>query len=81
MWGERYWPVWLIVVLCTFLGPEIYALVTNSANTLSDWIWTILHVRSAQSPLKWSAAQLLTFGAWCVLVWWLTLHFWFHLYR
>ncbi len=81
MWGRVYWPVWLVLVALSLLVPECYALFTGTANTLSSWIWGVLHVRSGQSPLDWSAARLLTFGAWCVLVWWLTMHFWFHLYR
>lgn len=75
MWGRLYWPIWLGVVTLTFLGPEIYALITNVDNTLSDWVWRSLNVSRGQQD--WTAAHFLVFGVWLVLVIWLTFHFFF----
>lgn len=80
-WGQYYWPVFLGVLALALLGPEIYALVTNPHNTLSDWVWTELHVTKDSRWWNWSAAQFLTFGCWCVVVFWLTWHFWFYRFR
>jgi hypothetical protein len=75
MWGKLYWPIWLGVVTLTFLGPEIYALIANVDNTLSDWVWRSLNVSRNQQD--WTAAHFLVFGVWLVLVIWLTFHFFF----
>lgn len=42
-WGQWLWPIWLGVSAGVFLAFEIYALVSNSANTLSAWVWLTLH--------------------------------------
>lgn len=75
MWGNKLWPIWLIVMTGTFLGPEVYALTTNANNTLSDWVWRQLNVSRAQQD--WTAAHFLVFGVWLTLVIWLTFHFFF----
>lgn len=75
MWGNKYWPIWLSVMVVSFLAPEIYALTTNSVNTLSDWVWRSLNVTKNQQD--WTAAHFLVFGVWLVLVIWLTFHFFF----
>lgn len=78
-WGHWYWPVWLCVMLSAFLAPEIYALVSSGApNTLSQWVWVRLNVQSNEKVNQWSALDFLMFGEWCVLVLWLTFHFFFH---
>jgi hypothetical protein len=80
-WGLYYWPVALTVVTAIIMGPEIYALVTNVANTLSWWVWGELHVHPGDHVAAWTAGRLLTFMAWCSLMFWLTWHFWFGLFR
>lgn len=78
-WGGVYWPIFLSVALCAFLGPEIYALVTGGApNTLSEWVWIRLNVQRNEKVTQWSALDFLMFGQWCTLVVWLTFHFFFH---
>jgi hypothetical protein len=67
----------MLVCAALFLGPEIYALVSNSANTLSAWVWRALKIHDHESFSEWSALDYLTFGLWLVLVSWLSLHFWF----
>lgn len=79
-WGVHYWTIWLSVLLATFLAPEIYGLCTNSANTLSAWVWRALKISSHESLVYWSAADFLVFGAWLTLVIWLTGHFFFGLF-
>jgi hypothetical protein len=74
-WGKLLWPIWLTLVTLTFLVPEIYALITNANNTLSDWIWRLLNVSRNQQD--WTAAHFLVFGVWLTLVVWLTFHFFF----
>jgi hypothetical protein len=75
-WGSRYWPVWLAVVLISFLGPEIYALVTNVSNTLSDWVWGELKIVPRESIGQWSAVDLLVCCAYvAVFCVWLPWHF------
>ena len=80
-WSLAYWPAYLAAAAVLLLVPEIYALVTNHANTLSDYVWRMLRVRPGQAVGAWDAARLLTFGAWCTAVAWLTGHFWFGLWR
>lgn len=76
-WGNWYWPVWLVIVLASFLGPEIYSLITDHGpNTLSAWVWKTLQISRNETPLQWSAADFLTFGAYLVVVVWLAFHFW-----
>lgn len=75
-WGTWYWPVWLAVMSVTLLAPEVYALVFNVRNTLSDWVWRELEVTTNQQ-LPWTAAHFLVFGAWLTVTAWLTWHFFF----
>lgn len=77
-WGERYWPVWLTVMLLSFLGPEVYALATGQpSNTLSAWVWRALAIHRDETVGQWSALDFLMFGLWVTLVAWLTFHFFF----
>jgi hypothetical protein len=80
-WGGWFWPVFLGVFAAVLLVFEIYALVTNVSNTLSDWVWRALHVTTPSPVWDWDAARLLTFGVWCVLICWLTEHFFWGLAR
>ena len=60
-WGNWYWPIWLVIVTATFLGPEIYSLITDHGpNTLSAWVWKTLQIGRNETPLQWSAADALT---------------------
>lgn len=77
-WGKTYWPVMLIITSLLFLVPEIYALVTNFRNTLSDYARFELNVTTPTEPFtSHSAAWLLTLGVWLVIAFWLTFHIWF----
>lgn len=80
-WGNHYWSIWLAVLLLTFLAPEAYGLATNSANTLSAWVWRALKISSHESFIQWSAMDFLMFGVWTTLVVWLTGHFFFGIFR
>ena len=80
-WGVWYWPTWLLVLLFGFLPAEIYALCTDWGNSLSAWVWRALKIAKNESWTSWSAADFLTFGAWLVLVTWLTGHFFFGRFR
>lgn len=80
-WGARYWPIFLIVMLVAFLGPEVYALCTNWQNTLSNWIWTQLRVRAGQPIDQWSALHFLVGGCLVVLFGWLIGHLLFGYWR
>lgn len=80
-WGAWYWTTVLAAGLAAVLPAEFIALFTNSANTLSAWVWRILHVVPNQDWLKWSAEDYLVFGCWCIMVSWLTAHFFFGRFR
>jgi hypothetical protein len=77
-WGNDVWPWFLIVVTLTFIGFEGYALFTNTANTLSDYIWRELHVRPLEPFNRHNAAWLLTQGVYVTIAFWLWLHLWYH---
>lgn len=77
-WGRWYWPIFLVVVLGALLIPELAALFTNVRNTLSWWVWSQLRVQSGVPITRWTATHYLVFGAWLVVVSWLTGHFFFH---
>lgn len=78
-WGPHYWPWYLIAAAAGLLGPEIFALFTRHANTLSDYSWRELGITGAR-PVH-SAAWLLTLGAWLVMAFFLTEHIWFQRFR
>ena len=78
-WFSLYWLGWILA----FLIPELYWLAVNSANTLSEEIWSIEGLNKAQPfdfPM-WTA----THWAVALLVWalflWLSAHFPFGLLR
>lgn len=62
-WGEWYWLVWLGI---GFLIPEIFALFTNPANTLSETTWRWFGVIKNQSITAWGIQHyvLLAFMIW-----------------
>jgi len=80
-WGSWYWPSWLLVSVAAFLGPEIFALVTDWRDTLSNWVWTVLKISGHESMAAWNATDYLVFGCWLVLVTWLTGHFFYGIWR
>jgi hypothetical protein len=69
--------VWLFGALSIFLAFEIFALVTNPANTLSAWVWESLGIHRNESIGAWTALDFLVFGIWLTLLVWLTFHFFF----
>lgn len=79
-WGHVYWPWYLAVTAIGFLTPELYALFTNTDNTLSDYAWHELGVSLSTKPIVHSAAWLLTQGMFIVMAIWLVLHIWYHEY-
>lgn len=80
-WGNNYWPYALIACSLIILGPEIYALVTNHANTLSDYVWRELRVSFKPGRTVHTAAWFLTQGTFLVLNSWLLFHLWYGKYR
>lgn len=80
-WGRTYWPIFLAATFLLFIVPESMALMgingTNVDNTLSNWVWTRLHIQSNEKMNQWSALDFLLFGQWLTLVIWLTWHFFF----
>lgn len=80
-WGRQYWAAWLIIVLVTFLAPEITALITgHPENTLSNYVWVKLHIVRGEKVRQWTAGDFLTFCAWMSMWAWLTWHFFFGLF-
>jgi hypothetical protein len=76
-WGFYYWPIWILVLFAAFLGPEIYALVTNVKNTLSDFARYELHVGVAfHGPTHVSLAWWASIVVWAGFVAWITPHIW-----
>jgi hypothetical protein len=78
-WFSLYWLGWI----AAFLVPELYWLAVNSANTLSEEVWSIEGLNKAQPfdlPM-WTA----THWAVAVVVWllflWLSAHLPFGLLR
>lgn len=83
-WGMAYWPIFLIVTAVGFLVPELIALVTNTANTLSDYSWRELGLSiNFRHPgnVMHNAAWILTLGAWLTASFFLTAHIWFQRFR
>ena len=76
-WGSRYWPVFLAIGATGFLIPEVFALITNSANTLSDFCWRELNVTIAYGHGKQTIAWWLSIIAWGLFTVLITIHIWF----
>ena len=76
-WGKWYWPIFLILVVMEFMPAEIYAIATNTANTLSDYSWHELGVPAQEGvPFVHNAAWFLTLGTYLVVSTWLAWHIW-----
>jgi len=76
-YGLWYWPIWLGVILIGFLPAEIIGLIQGGQNTFSNWVWQYLKVAKNESIANWTATDFLLFGAWLVLIVWLTFHLFF----
>lgn len=79
VWGNLYWPYWLILTSLTFAVPEGIAIATQQwADTLSDYSRAQLHASVAvtQSGVH-TFAWWASFVVWLVFVVWITIHIWF----
>lgn len=77
-WGRAYWPWFLIVTSLAFIVPEVVALIVNAKNTLSDYAWYELNVKTPHEAFSaHTAAWFLSLGMWLVIAIWLTFHVWF----
>lgn len=78
-WFSLYWLGWIIA----FLVPELYWLAVNSANTLSEEVWSLEGINLAQPfdfPMWTATHWAIALTVW-VLFLWLSLHFPFGLLR
>ena len=75
-WGLVYWPVYLTIASAFFLVPEIMALITNAANTLSDYCWRQLNVTMTFGHGAHTVAWWLSLMSWIMFVVIITLHIW-----
>lgn len=83
-WGRTWWPVFLIIssvwVLLGFGIPETFAFLTQTSthtdNTLSNYSWQELNVSTMLTVH--TVAWWLSFAVWCMAIFVLTLHIWFH---
>ncbi len=71
IWGKLYWPYWMALTGLTFIVPELVAVFTNVANTLSDYARSELHV-----GIGFSNHGIHTVAWWISLVVWLTFVVW-----
>lgn len=76
-WGPHYWPWALIAIVVIIFAPETFAVFTNTANTLSSYAQTELHVRPVVPFGQHNAAWLLTQGAYVTVAFWLLYHIWY----
>ena len=74
-WGHYWWPIWIIITFTLFIIPEVIALFTPGANTLSQFCWNEL-AASPRLPLHTVAWNLSLIG-WLLAVIVLTIHIWF----
>lgn len=77
MWGNWYWPAGLCIMSALFVPAELFALLTNANNTLSDYCWRELHVTRALEISGHGAAWWASFIAWVLFVVIITLHIWY----
>ena len=76
-WGLTYWPIGMVIVFLTFMPAEIYALLTNAQNTLSDYCWHELDVTKALEISGHGVAWWLSLVMWGFFVVAITLHIWY----
>jgi hypothetical protein len=78
-WFSLYWLGWIVA----FLVPELYWLAVNSANTLSEEVWSIEGLNKAQPfdfPMWTSVHWAIALTVWLLFLW-LSLHLPFGLLR
>lgn len=73
-WGKYYWPFAMLLVSLIVGGPEIFALITNPRNTLSDFSWFELGVHKNFVPTVSWYASLIVYVLVAVV---LAIHIWF----
>jgi hypothetical protein len=76
-WGRLYWPYFLVLASLLFAVPEIIALATNRANTLSDYAHhelnvTVATVANGVHTLAW----YVSLAGWLLFVVLITWHIW-----
>jgi len=76
-----YWTWWAVAAFLGFLGPEVYALVTNWQNSLSANIWRMEDFIPGQRAIGWSAGHFLFVGVLILLDVWLLGHFGWGLWK
>lgn len=74
-WGPHYWPWFILTVVVLFGVPELWALATNSFNSLSDYSWAQLHV-GQKYPLIHTVAWFASLIIWLLFVVVITWHIW-----
>ena len=74
-WGRYYWPYLLLLVSFLFAVPEIFALITNHGNTLSEYAWQELHVGRSYLPVH-TLAWWVSLTTWVFFVLLITGHIW-----
>lgn len=73
-WGKFYWPVAMLTAFGGMFGiPELIAIVTNQANTLSDYAWDELRVGFI--PVH-TVAWYVSLAGWLLFVVVITAHIW-----
>lgn len=78
-WGRIYWSVALVVVSVMFLVPEVYALFTNMANTLSEYARSEIGLTYRPNfAVHHGWAWIFSLCAWWVFVGIITWHIWFN---
>lgn len=75
-WGNWYWPAGLSVLSLLFVPAELFALLTDPNNTLSDYCWRELGISKALEVSVHGAAWWASLIAWLVFVVIITLHIW-----
>lgn len=79
---SAYWLYWFLALLVSFLGPELYALVTgHGENTLSAQVWKLEGLAPGQHVWQWTALHVLIGGGLGLLFVWLIFHFVFGIWR
>jgi hypothetical protein len=76
-WGIYYWPIWIVVTALLFLPTEIFAVITNPANTLSEYCWHELNVTQALTFSAHGMAWWISLIMWGFFVVAITLHIWY----
>jgi hypothetical protein len=79
--ANKYWLAWFLVLLISFLVPELYSLFSHRAGgTLSETIWRLEGLQP-DGRLRWNAFHFLFIGELLILDVWLLAHFGWRLFR